>query len=553
MTKPDPIPEQSFNLLFEPVIRTIPSGALTLPSLLAALSSDRIDSFPALRPHQIPLWHMFLVQLAALALHAAGRIDLAQTEEEWIGLLRALTPEHPDDAPWRLVVSDWTKPAFLQPPVPADMNLPDGPSTPDGLDMLITARNHDVKWEICSHSEPDDWIFALVARQTGEGYGGSGYYGISRMNGGSSSRPFLGLAPTTDGSGKGATVRPGAHFRRDVLVLLEDRADPSDCDDIRPPFPETGGIGLTWIEDWPEDHQIPLLSLDRWFIESCQRIRLAHDGEKISSRKGSSKSERIDAKTFKGVLGDPWALVLRSEAKILTFTANGFSYPKMVDYLFSNEQEWVLPLLARPSRKETEEGRTMLVVAAGIARGNCTTNGTSRREIPIGGRILRRIGTRSGRSDLHSVAKTMLKEAEVFDAAIRDALVLAAFGGDVDGLAATNKTGSRMGTLRERSKKARDRFDRCVDALFFEQLWVRFEAQDLGLGAVDAIRLGFLGILHREARGCFESELPSIPCHAVRRLRAETRARSRFIGVVRKGFPELFSTIPNEVDPNAAP
>jgi hypothetical protein len=39
----------------------------------------------------------------------------------------------------------------------------------------------------------------------------------------------------------------------------------------------------------------------------------------------------------------------------------------------------------------------------------------------------------------------------------------------------------------------------------------------------------------------FEAALPSVPCAAIFRPRAEARAHSAFRAVVRKHFPELFA------------
>lgn len=183
------------NLLTQPLLQTKPVGWMTLPGLLACLVRDEVDSFPALRPHQSPAWHMFLVQLAALALHGAGADHIPETETEWVRVLRGLTPEFPADEPWCLVVDDSTKPAFLQPPLPAGVLLKTQVATPDALDLLITSRNHDLKQEVAREANAQDWVLALVSLQTGEGYGGAGNQGIARMNGGSSSRPMLGLAP----------------------------------------------------------------------------------------------------------------------------------------------------------------------------------------------------------------------------------------------------------------------------------------------------------------------------------------------------------------------
>ena len=96
------------NLLTETLIRTDSregsSGPRTLPGVLAALASgEPLSSFPGLQPHHWHAWHAFLVQLAALAT-ADGPDDPPNTEEAWRSALRGLTPDHPHDEPWCLVV-----------------------------------------------------------------------------------------------------------------------------------------------------------------------------------------------------------------------------------------------------------------------------------------------------------------------------------------------------------------------------------------------------------------------------------------------------------------
>src|SRR5690606_14356660 len=165
-----------FNLLAQPIISAAPLGPLTLPGVLAALARDEVDDFPALRAHQGMFWHMFLVQLAALALHGAGETEIPEEEETWRRLLRGLTKDFPDDEPWCLVVDDWAKPAFMQAAVPSDLIIigPSGnklfkfPSksevektvySPDALDILITAKNHDLKRDTARGAEAEDWLF----------------------------------------------------------------------------------------------------------------------------------------------------------------------------------------------------------------------------------------------------------------------------------------------------------------------------------------------------------------------------------------------------------
>lgn len=199
------------NLLTDPLIQS-DWGLHSLPGLMAEMARGEVAGFPALRPYQRPAWHMFLVQLATLALDARERSDLPEAEVDWGDALRALTPAHPDDAPWHLVVEDRAKPAFLQPPDPGGLKWSAVP-TPDALDMLITARNHDLKARIAQEAAPQDWIFALVSVQTMEGFGGAGNYGIARMNGGSSSRVMLSLAPVADAS---SAPNPSHWWARDV-------------------------------------------------------------------------------------------------------------------------------------------------------------------------------------------------------------------------------------------------------------------------------------------------------------------------------------------------
>ena len=88
------------------------------------------------------------------------------------------------------------------------MKIATAVAAPDELDVLITAKNHDLKRSAGRPGAAQDWIFALVSLQTGEGYGGSGNHGIARMNGGSSSRLMLGLAPLSQTSSKNVVPRP---------------------------------------------------------------------------------------------------------------------------------------------------------------------------------------------------------------------------------------------------------------------------------------------------------------------------------------------------------
>lgn len=515
------------NVLKQPLFQVSPERRVSLPGLLSLLVQDKVDGYPALRPHQAPAWHMFLVQLAALAFHRAGSVLLPEGAEAWAQLLRGLTPEFPNDEPWCLVVEDQSKPAFLQPPVPAGMELKTSVLTPDALDLLITSKNHDLKQGIAQQAEVQDWIFALVSLQTSEGYGGAGNNGIVRMNGGSSSRPMLGLAPTPPSGGKVNTPRPGAWFRRDVSVLLATREEEQEVYSHLGYQPSCG-LGLTWTATWKEGEQLAHQDLDIWFIEVCRRIRFSTEDDCLVARRGTSKAARIAGKHVNGAVGDPWAPIELKDNKSLTLSEGDFDYNLLVKLLFSGDYR--LPVLARPSALETM-GQSLTLVAQALSRGNSKTFGFKSRTLPLGGKISRALGPK--RKELHELAQKQIDEIKRFDQALRNGLVLVASGGQ------TEKDKIRKEHY-ELTKEARTRFDRVADTIFFEHLWRRFEAQELSNEAMKAEEHSFAQVLFSQTQSIFAAALPSIPCVRLYRPRAEARARMRFFQNVRREFPELF-------------
>ncbi|MEW5421168.1 type I-E CRISPR-associated protein Cse1/CasA [Amorphus sp. 3PC139-8] len=523
------------DLLTDPLIRAAPHGALSLPGVLAALARDEIASFPAMRPHQAPAWHMFLVQLAALALVAEDTDEIPTDEADWARLLRGLTTDFPEDEPWRLVVDDWTKPAFLQPPVPDGVKLSGEVATADALDLLITSRNHDLKQAIARAGAPEDWVFALVSLQTMEGYGGAGNHGIARMNGGSSSRPMLGLAPAQHLAGRAVEPRLGAHFGRDVEILLATRDDQLDDRWSHLDYPMEGGLGLSWLAPWPEGSQLKLSELDIWFIEVCRRVRLVSRDGTLSARRGTSKAQRIAAKPFNGAVGDPWAPTHKTEAKSFTLGEADFDYRTLSRLLFGekgkkgHEANWEIPLLATPTEAEQDQD-TLVLVAQALSRGNSKTDGFKSRVLPIRHRILRGFGSDDQRARLYELAQAQMADIEVFDLAIRN------------GLARMSAAGERELTKDDyaHAADARRRFANVVDAVFFEALWDRFEAQDASEAAVDAVGIAFARRLFERASALFEAELGAVPCASLFRWRAEARARADFDRTVRRTFPDLF-------------
>ena len=212
------------NLLSDSVIRADYTDnsrrCLSLPEVYEAMLADRIIGFPALRSHQRHAWHAFLAQLAVIALVRSGRDKPPARAAEWQNLIRALTPEFRNDEPWRLVVEDSSKPAFMQCPAPNGLvKYKKEVRAPDDLDLLVTSKNHDMKSSIGIASGIDDWIFALINCQTMNGYSGLGNHGIARMSGGFGSRPLHRTCPGGGRHGCVSCARYSYHAGVSMILL----------------------------------------------------------------------------------------------------------------------------------------------------------------------------------------------------------------------------------------------------------------------------------------------------------------------------------------------
>lgn len=478
------------DLLHDPLIQSDRRWH-SLPGLFAAMAGGEVAAFPALRPHQRPAWHTFLVQLAVLALDAAGRRDLPLDAADWRAVLRCLTPDFPDDAPWHLLGSDSARPAFLQPPDPGGMKWTEV-ATPDALDMVITSRNHDMKREIARAAAAQDWILALVSLQTMEGFGGAGNYGIARMNGGSSSRVMIGLAPTRAGS---AQIDPSGWWARDVAELLADRGGLS-------------GRALLWQYPWPDGQSFALDGLDPLFIEVCRRVRLIDRDGRITALRSTSKAARVAGKEAMGNTGDPWAPIHLAEGKSLTLGERDWTHELLVTLLFRDPPEWRVPPLAL--RSAADETGPMLLVAEAFSRGNSKTDGFKSRVVPVPQAMVAWVfGARP-----RAVSDGILKDIAAVDQALRNGLATVAAGGARDKIGKPHYA---------RSLPARDALRRAADRMFFDALWARAAVTtDAGMRP---LRLAFLEALATVARAEFARAAPGIPCPGLLRPRAEVRGR----------------------------
>lgn len=491
---------EQHNLLTEPLIRVQIGGSvrrLSLPDLFAAMMADQVEGFPALRPHQRHALHMLLAQIGALALLGAGLTEPPPSAETWREALRALTPAH-GDAPWCLVVEDVTRPAFLQPPSPRGgiAEFRNTVPTPDALDVLITARNFDLKSAIMRDSEPDDWLFALISLQTMEGFLGAGNFGIARMNGGFSSRPFLGLAPPGG---------IGAHLRRDIRAMLASR---EALLERYIQYPEEGGIALVWLAPWGGTQSLSIDTLDPWFVEICRRVRLTDDGGRLMARSVGTAAPRIAAKALSGVTGDFWAPVNKAENKGFSLDARGFSVRVLTQLLFGEngrlDFDWPPALTRQP-----DEGG-MNLVARGIARGQGKTEGWHERILPFSGEMLAFMSSEERRREAGRVADLQLQETrQVAKALGAGCAVVAANGGE--------PSKDDYGAAEPYQR----RLDAVMEAGFFAALEDR-------LTKGEAAKARYLRKLIDAAKALMGEAAATIPCASIHRFRAHDHAMRAF-------------------------
>jgi CRISPR system Cascade subunit CasA len=474
---------------------------LSLPAVFAGLVANRIDGFPALRAHQRHAWHAFLCQLGAMAMHRAGLTGVPTDEATWRDIIMALTPGADAETAWCLVAAP-DRPAFLQPPIPDGLQaLKKAVVTPDGIDMLVTSRNHDLKQASMGQAEPDDWLFALLTLQTMEGFLGAGNYGISRMNGGFASRPAVGLAPPGG---------PGLHVSRDIGRLLALRSKIAEAGQNA----TAGGIGLVWLRPWDGTDAIKPASLDPFYIEIARRIRLVADRGLISARAGSSKCARVQP-TPGGITGDPWAPLKQDKdgsQKVFTLDSGGFSYRRMVDLLFSQNGFLPSPL---QEIAETDPAEGLVIIARGLVRGQGKTEGYHERIVPLSRRLR---GLRATPTDpVAQMAKERVEMAGEVQRKVLKPALLSLFQNGPDQIDYGHDA-----TIRKAQPFLED-FDRIVDLNFFSALWAEAEAE--GAQERTAARMAWLQTLLKQAKDIVGHADTAAPKSSHRHFRALSHAR----------------------------
>jgi CRISPR system Cascade subunit CasA len=515
------------NLITDNLISVPSGGVTTLPDLLALLIADEVDALPALRPHQKQAVHCFFAQAGAMAMLAAGVSEPPREPERWAGLLRGLTPGFDSDEPWCLVVDSLSKPAFMQPPVPEGSWAPfkEREDTPDALDMLVTSKNHDLKAARATHSAPEHWLFALITLQTCEGFLGRGNYGISRMNGGFASRPFVGAAPATGGW--------GAHVRRDIEALVSRRSQflESELHATR------GGLGLLWLVPWDGSETLSPAKLDPYYIEICRRIRLREENGCIVAMRGSSEGMRVDQPKMKHAgkehttpTGDPWTPVEIDGSKPLTVDGTGFTYRRIVNLLDDGKFQFA-PLQQVDEREA--KGAMQLVFIATV-RGQGETQGYHERRILVPPKAVPFFMRKSPSPRLASLARQRVQDvSDASSKALRPALL--------------NLFQSAPAKVDYADPKAKGKaalhlsaFDRAVDATFFDRLFDELVQEPESEGAKQQRHIWINSLKERALEVLATAEAGS-PLSHVRRYRARAAAERVLIGAMRRHFEDIFS------------
>jgi CRISPR system Cascade subunit CasA len=506
-----------YSLLDEPVISVVERSTqtrrqLTLPGVFAALVLDDIEDFPALRPHQRHVWHAFLVQVAALFLHRSRASELPRGEGSWRSALLSLTPDDPDGAAWALI-SPVERPAFLQPPILGGsiQEFTKTKATPDDLDMLVTARNHDVKRRSMRDARAEHWMFALLSLQTQEGVMGAPNKGISRMNGGFASRPSVGIAP---GGGF------GARFSRDAarLVALRGRLL-----EEYGAYPASGAHALLWLVPWDGMRSISLTALDIFYIEVCRRVRITsgEDG-RLQAVATGTKAWRIDARTLRGQTGDGWTPLITDKQgrKALTIDTESLSYKKLIPILFPRSSDTGAAIRA-PLQEiaATDDPTGLSVHVRGIVRGEGGTEGYRERRVPVSPAV-RRFMIERPSDTCAAIANDRLIDVSTVARKVLYRAVLAVF-------TAAPLDGERQrddDSAKARTSRVLGLFDRLVDQTFFEALAEEVDVHE-DIHAALAVRSRWLRGLLGHARDLLAQCAASAPSAAMRGYRTRARAR----------------------------
>lgn len=502
------------NLLLDPTFRTQTDDGpvrLDLPDLFEAFARDRVVSLPGLQRHQEDAFHIFLCYLAGTVLVREGLSKPDQDAAFWREGLHRLGGG--DDA-WTLVVDDPTRPAFMQPPLLDAAKFKafkPKAATPDALDVLQLAKNHDVKMARAGVAEPDEWIYSLISLQTASGYSGKGNFGIARMNSGSGSRPCIATLYSD---------RPGQRWRRDLGILLDIRQDL-----LAPPRPyRQDGHVLLWCLPWDGEASLGITALDPFYIEVARLVRLEKgDDDLIRALGAPAGAARIAGKELKGNVGDPWTPINQQTGGALTVAESGLTPSLLRKLIFGDGFE------KAPMQRIDQGDETCWFYAAVLVRGQGKTEGFHEARIPIPPPARMTLFRQEAALDrLSKLSEWGIKASgDMQNRVLRPALYSLLEGGP-EQIDYQKREVSAWVDQNARS------FARAWGERYFHWLWQVPEQPD------DSVcERRWFEILHRIARTTLNNALTRVPLRHGRSHRARVKAEAFFGGALRKHFSEF--------------
>ena len=400
--------------------------------------------------------------------------------------------------------------------------------TPDELQILVTAKNHDRKQGIAVGSSPYHWLLALVETQTMNGFSGRGNYGIARMNGGLSSRVLVDRRPGP---------RWGPRVWRAIRMLLERRDEllTKRAQDFM--FRADKGLVLSWLEHWDSDEQLSVSDLDPYFIEVCRRIRLVADEHGCIRALGRpSNKPRINAQHLKGNLADPWTPINKVEGTALTVGAGGFDY-RLAQRILVQRGDMMPPLSLKELPGERDQDTEIHLAV--LVRGQGKTEGWHERIVKLPKSIVDHLDFDAGPDSdgepvpLAGHAKEMVQLASEARRVLRQAVLVFLLGPEN-----TNFQNTTANPVRQR-------LDRVIDEHFFDFL---FRAPDDGFGNA---RVHWQIFLRKEAVLLAQEVWDTWAGPSVRREKARAASEAVLYGGLRKRLPDAF-TSQNESKETAA-
>lgn len=505
------------DLLHDPLIglrtRSGEVGA-SLPELLARLCADDVEGYTGLRPHQADPWHVFLVQIAASVLARRRDIDAAKPPADadfWREGLLDLSEGQ--SSAWELVVDDFTKPAFMQHPLAGGVDelrnfFEKKAAAPDELDVLITAKDHDLKLARANPGAAEAWLFSLITSQTTSGYIGKGCYGTVRMNSGSGSRPVVSMV---------FSIVPADRFLEELVLVCSLRSERIQSHGF-----VDRGLVLCWIRPWRRDDSMcAVTDLEPWFVEAVRPIRLLCGTRGLLAMRASSQARLVGPKILdSGVVGDPWIPINVENKKkgetALTLGAAGWTPERLVDLLF--EQGFRLTPLQKP-RRDTSD---LWFIGSAIVRGQGTTDGFHAFRLQVPAKIRATLFNAEAAQSLGSFARELLKLSADASAALRTALMSMAEGGP-------EKVNFEKKAIASWAKAASADVTRRWHDRYFPTLWRATDPADR-----DGVKAAWKAELVADVRQALAHAERRLPIPTARRWRAVTKARWALDASLRK-------------------